>query len=121
MPAYPATLPPPTLPDYGLQPADPVARSSIEAGRRAARERFLVMPTRVPVRWIFTEAEFAVFEAWWRHVVLDGAAWFDIALANGQGITTVATQFAEDWRADALGGGDYSVAAVLHVRAMPTA
>lgn len=121
MPTWPATLPRPSAPDYGLQPFDPVARSSIEAGKRAARERFLAAPTRVPVRWIFSEAEFAVFEAWWRHAALDGAAWFDIELANGQGINAVAAQFAEDWRADALGGGAYSVAAVLHARAMPTA
>lgn len=120
MPAYPATLPAPVYDGYGLEPFDPVARSSIGTGRRAARERFATAPARVAVSWVFSEAEFAVFEAWFSRVALDGAAWFDIALADGKGMTTVSACFAAVWRFRATSGG-YAVTATLAVRRFPLA
>ena len=119
MAAYPATLPRPTFDGYALKPVDPVARSGFEAGRLQARSRVTRAPTQIPVRWVFTEAEFAVFESWFRHVALDGAARFDVELASGQGINSLSAQFADGWHAEALSGLSYGVGATLQVRAVP--
>lgn len=121
MPLYPATLPRPSVDGYGLSPFDPVVRSRFAAGRKQSRERQRTPPTAIAVRWIFTEAELAVFESWWHHVALDGAGAFDIELANGQGINSVTASFADDWRMEALESGAYAVTANLHARVMPSA
>lgn len=120
MATWPATLPAPSAFGYGYSLADPVARSPFDSGRLQARARSLAPPSRVPVTWVLTEAEMAVFEAWFRHEALDGAAWFSTPLANGQGVTNVDAQFAEDWQATATASG-YSVSASLQVRALPLA
>lgn len=121
MAAYPATLPAPTAEGYGIRPVDRVARSNIESGARAARARFTSAPARLPVRFVFTEPELAVFEAWLRHTALDGAAAFDIDLASGQGVNSVSALFADDPRTEAHPAGGYIVTATLFARALPAA
>lgn len=121
MPAWPATLPGPTAEGYGLRPVDRVARSAIGAGGAKARARFASAPAQIPVRFVFTEAELAVFEAWLRHTVYDGALWFDIDLGSGQGVNSVSALFADDPRTDAHPAGGYVVTATLFARALPAA
>lgn len=120
MATWPATLPAPMASGYRYALADPVTRTRIEGGLLRARARTAAPPSQVDVGYQFTEAELAVFESWFRHEALDGAAWFDTPLANGQGVTTVSAQFASDWRADTSGTG-YLVSATLQVRALPLA
>jgi len=121
MAAYPATLPPPTAEGYGIRPVDRVARSTIESGARRSRARFTSAPAKMAVRFVFTEAELAVFEAWLRHTVHDGALAFDIDLASGQGINSVSALLADDPRTEAHHAGGYIVTATLFARALPAA
>ena len=115
---YPGTLPNPTRQGYGLEPQSGVERTGMEAGNARARQRFTRTPTHIPLRWVFTEAEFAVFEAWWKQVALEGAAWQDMPVANGGGITSVSARFIGPYKASMLGLG-YEVAARVEVQALP--
>lgn len=119
MATWPTTLPRPTVDAYALTLGDPVARTAIGTGRRQARERFARPGTEIAVRWVFSEVELAVFEAWYRYIARDGAAWFDCELADGQGVVTWGAQFAEKWRLAAGAGLSYAVSAKLWVRARP--
>lgn len=118
MPAYPSTLPNPTRQGYGLEPQSGVVRTDMEAGPARVRRRFTRTPTQITLRWVFTEAEFAVFEAWWAQVTLAGSAWVDMPVANGGGINSLSARFIGPYKAPMLGLG-YEVSARVEVQALP--
>lgn len=119
MPTWPATLPRPTVETYTLKPVDPVSRTQFEAGNSRSRRRFQSAPTIIPVRWAFTEAEMAVFEAWHKHEAQDGAASFSIDLANGLGISAYSAKFERMFDAPVRAGLNWIVNAELRVTARP--
>lgn len=120
MASYPATIPAPSLGGYGIDPVPGVMRSDAPGGLRRQRQRVANPGSRVTVRWVFTEAEFAVFEAWFAHTLNHGAAWFSTSLRNGQGASTVTARFDGVWDAAATGVA-WVVSAVLRVRVLPVA
>lgn len=118
MAAYPATLPNPTRSGYGLEPQSGSARTDMEAGPARVRRRYTATPTQVALHWIFTEAEFAVFEAWWAQTTQDGSAWVEMPIANGGGINSLSARFIGPYKAPMRGLG-YEVAARVEVRTLP--
>ena len=84
--AWPSTLPPPTVEGYGLSPQEAVLRTDMESGPARQRRRFRQTPTRISVRWMFTEFEFALFEAWYKYHADEGGQWFEITLLGGLGL-----------------------------------
>lgn len=118
MPAYPATMPYPTQQGYGLAPQSAVARTDMEAGAGRARRRFRSKPTRITLRWLLTEAQFAVFEAWWSLTTLDGTVWCDMPVLNGGGVTSVSSRFTGPYR-EALSNILHEVSAEVEVRSLP--
>lgn len=120
MAAWPATIPAPAFDGYGISPVDGVLRSDQPSGLRSARQRSVSRQSLINVRWVFTEAEFAVFEAWHHHTVLDGAAWFSVSLRNGQGASTHTARFNGPWEATPLAGtGTWAVSGTLRVQSRP--
>lgn len=120
MSAYPSTLPRPQVEGYGIEPDDPVIKTEMDGGNTRFRRRYTAFPSQITARWTFTQHEFAVFEAWHRHTILDGAAWFDVDLANGLGISSHEAHFVGMWKSSALPGLGASVSATLMVRSRPT-
>lgn len=119
MPAWPSTLPKPLAASYALEPESRMARTDMEAGPARQRRRFTSGPTRVPVEWSFSQQQMAIFEAWWRYQVRDGADWFDVKMLNGKGVSTVEARFVEPYRARrAL--PRWVVSGVLELRSLPT-
>lgn len=116
--AYPITLPYPARQPYSLAPQSTVARTDMEAGAGRARRRFRGAPTRIALRWLLTEAQFAVFEAWWSLTALDGTAWQDMPVLNGCGVSSVSARFTGPYR-HALAGARHEVTAEIEVRALP--
>jgi hypothetical protein len=86
--SYPALLPAPTR-DYSLGIKNSAIRTQMESGRYRQRRRFLDSENTISVKWLFTDAEFQLFESWTFHA-LDGAtAWFECpVLVSGGGVTT---------------------------------
>ncbi|MDP2505380.1 hypothetical protein [Oceanobacter sp. 3_MG-2023] len=85
--SYPATLPAPTR-DYSLTINNSAIRTQMESGRYRQRRRFLDSENTISVKWLFTDAEFQLFESWTFHA-LDGAtSWFECPVVSGGGVTT---------------------------------
>ena len=72
---WPNTLPLPSVEGYGLTPQEAVLRTDMESGPARQRRRFRQTPTRITVRWLFSEFEFALFEAWYKYHADEGGQW----------------------------------------------
>lgn len=118
MPAYPSTLPRPTRQGYGLEPRDCTQRTPMEFGVGRVRRRFTRAPTDILLRWQFTQAEFAQFEAWWTQITLDGSVAIDMPLANGDGVNSLSARFVGAYHATLRGTG-YEVAAKVDTTSLP--
>eukprot|EP01036_Dinobryon_divergens_P060558 gene60558-80760_t len=65
MPTFPTQLPAPLINGYTLQPQDVGIRTSMDSGIARTRKRFSTRPiTTVPVNWLMTQNQFAIFDAW---------------------------------------------------------
>ena len=95
MPAWPSTLPAPLLDGYSLKPDSRLRRTEMESGPAKQRRIATAGPTVVTLSWIFNRQQYAVFSAWFHHIVADGQEWFDMTLRTAQGENTVRVRFKE--------------------------
>lgn len=121
MAGYPDTLPLPEVEGYGIQPQAAFIRTDMDQGPARQRRRFTTAPTHYPVKWIMTEEQMELFEAWYEGAADAGAAWFTVQLRNGRGLQQVEARFMQPWQAGLLGGWHYEVSATLEVRNRPLA
>lgn len=119
MPAWPSIFPAPLLMGYAIEPESAVARTDMDAGPARQRRRYTATPTMTPASVMLTEAEFAIFEAWHRHELQDGASWFTAPVRNGQGVTLQECRFVEAWKASPVSGTDFEVSMKWEVRDRP--
>jgi hypothetical protein len=91
--SWPDKLPLPTFEGYGIEPQDGVLRTEMEAGPARQRRRFTQVPSRIPVRWSFTQWEFGIFESWYKWKGMEGAVWFSMDLLGGLGLVTHEARF----------------------------
>lgn len=118
MATWPNTLPQPLASGYSIQPQQAFIRTDMDQGPARQRRRFTTTPSSYDVQWLMTEAEFAIFESWYRDEADDGAAWFTIGLNNGKGLQNVEARFQQPWVA-ASASTKYQVSATLEVRNRP--
>jgi hypothetical protein len=117
--SYPALLPAPTR-DYSLGIKNSAIRTQMESGRYRQRRRFLDSENTISVKWLFTDAEFQLFESWTFHA-LDGAtAWFECqVLVSGGGVTTHQVRIQSgSLQAQLNRDGGWTVTAVMDVEAI---
>jgi len=117
METWPGLLPNPST-GYALNPVDPVVRSDVEQGPARSRRRFTSAPTKAPVTWKLNKEQFAIFEAFHHYRLNDGAAWFNVNIINGQGLTLCEARFSKMWQAKAA-GNRWRVTAELEIRNRP--
>lgn len=118
--AWPATLPLPTLEGYGLSPQEAVLRTDMEAGPARQRRRFRSTPARIAVRWLMSEYQFALFEAWYKFHADEGAQWFEMPLLGGLGLITHEARFTRQFDARLLPARRWEVRSELDIRERPT-
>ena len=118
-PVWPTQLPALLRAGYEINPEDPLIRTQMDAGPSRVRRRFTAIPSKVPGKWRMNQTQFAIFEAWHKYDLLDGAAWFTVNLANGQGIQAMEAHFTSPPKKTLLGGMNWEVSAGLEVRVMP--
>jgi len=93
---YPAELPYPQRTGYNTQTVQPFIRTQLTSGRARQRRRFSSVPSDYTVNWIFSSNnEVALFEAWFRYKVNDGAAWFNCKLKTPLGLGDYVCRFTE--------------------------
>jgi hypothetical protein len=120
MATFPATLPVPSHNGYQLAPADQTVRTDMEVGAARQRRRTTARNDQISLTWIFTDAEMAVFRAWFddSDEAAGGAAWFTgLYLALGEtGLTSAECRFNGPYSASAMPGLNWTVTAKLEVR-----
>ena len=109
----------PLMSGYGIQPGKAILRTEMESGTARQRRLSNSVPTRVPGRWTLNQAGFKAFEAWFRHTLKDGTAWYSQQLVNGSGSVTVDARFPEPYRAEMVSAGVWQITAELEVRNFP--
>ena len=117
---WPTTLPPPSVEGYGLTPQEAVLRTDMESGPARQRRRFRQTPTRITVRWLFLETQFALFEAWYKYHADEGGQWFEITLLGGLGLLPHEARFTRQFEARLLSARRWEVKGELEIRERPT-
>jgi hypothetical protein len=116
---FPATLPMPLAEPYAVKPADGVVRTDMEQGPARQRREFTQVPTKIPVKWRFTDAEYAVFDAWYQWKGKAGAEWFIIPLRSGLGVVDHVARFTKQYEAPLQKGIYWLVSMELETRDRP--
>jgi hypothetical protein len=116
---FPATLPMPLAEPYAVKPADGVVRTDMEQGPARQRREFTQVPTKIPVKWRFTDGQYAVFDAWYQWKGKAGAEWFVIPLRSGLGVIDHVARFTKQYEAPLSSGGFWLVTVELEVRDRP--
>ena len=106
---WPDMLPTPSKPGYKLAPVDPSRRTDMEVGAKRVRRMTRARRDTVDAQWRFTDAEMALFRAWYGDepwsLAGDSEALTDWALTNAtsvqDGIVGPSGQLADKIRASA--------------------
>lgn len=107
LPAFPSGLPCPLQTGYGLQHVSPLLRSEMVSGRARQRRIFTSVPTIVSVQWLFSHPQAQAFEAWFRSMISDGAAWFSVTLRTPLGYKPYTARFTSIYQGPRLVAGRY--------------
>ncbi len=84
---YPSDyLPGPLKDSFGLKPVSPLKSTDMVTGRRRQRRAYTSVPTNTDIAWIFNDAQAQAFEAWFRDVLTDGSARFNMPLLTPVGL-----------------------------------
>ena len=117
--SWPATLPLPTIDGYSIRPGEAIVRTEMEAGPARQRRRFTQVPSRIAVRWLLRQDQFALFESWYRWHAKEGAEWFEIDLLGGIGLSDHEARFTRQFEARPRGGVLWEVISELEIRERP--
>ena len=90
---YPADLPPPARGSYALEHVNTLLRTTLEGGQAAQRRAYQYAPTRMRVEWLLSAPQAQVFEAFYRHTLVDGSRWFVCPLSTPAGTEGIAARF----------------------------
>lgn len=100
-------LPLPLQDGFAYQPISPLLRTEMTSGRARQRRRYTSTPTQAAVSWIMTDGQGQAFEAWFRDVITDGSAWFNMMLKAPTGIKPYVCRFVDIYEGPTLIGGKY--------------
>jgi hypothetical protein len=116
-PTWPATLPAPLVSGYGIQPNDQTIRTDMESGSPRVRRRTAARLDEYALSVSLSDAQMAIFRAWWDDDAAGGAAWFTMSLWAGDGgADSVEARFKGPWRADMIGNHRWLVSGTVEVR-----
>ena len=77
LPDWPDCLPLPQIYGYSVALADANnARGGGKFGPATSRNRFTRQSASISVSYVMSDLQLGIFEAWWRHILNDGAGWF---------------------------------------------
>ena len=85
--SWPDVLPAPTR-DYSLGVNHGLVRTQMESGRIRQERGFLDSENEASVVWLFSDAQYQLFDSWVYHALNGGADWFECPIVSGGGVTT---------------------------------
>lgn len=118
MTSWPSILPSPLKDGYEIRPQDGILRTEMEAGPARQRREYTQVPTRIPVKWLFTSTEYAVFESWYLHEAKEGSEWFEVELLGGLGLSLHEARLTRMFQAKPI-GVVWEVTAEFEIRERP--
>lgn len=119
MATWPATLPAPSISGYGVDPVDQTVRTGMEVGTQRVRRRSFAQVDTVPVQWTMSDAQMAIFRAWFddSSEADGGAGWFSVSLLLGNGgFQTVEAKFLGPYKAVYVPHMHWAVTGKIEVR-----
>ena len=117
MATWPETLPAPLLAGYGIQPNKQTIGSDMEVGAPRVRRITAARLDDYPLSVNLSDAQMAIFRAWWDDDAAGGAAWFTMTLWTGDGgAQSVEARFNGHWKADMVGNHRWLVTGTVEVR-----
>jgi hypothetical protein len=84
------------------------ARGGGQFGPALSRNRMSRQSAVISVSYVFTELQHGIFEAWWKHILNDGASWFTQTQA-GEGLETNTVRFVGGYAATLQTAGVWNV------------
>ena len=115
-PVWPSCLPLPQIAGYTVGMGDAVNARDID-GQVIARNRFRRQSEAVGVALVMTGLQFGIFEAWFKHEIASGAAWFTLTL-DGEDLASHVARIDGGYKA-ALDGTAWRVSMSTLVDAPP--
>ena len=119
LPAWPAALPLPKVGSVTITTTDPAVRSAIAMGTPQARLRFRRQVAATPLRLTMNDVQLAIFEAWFRQTISNGAAWFTMSLLGETGLATHTVRLLGGYAAGLQTLGAWDVTMRLAVESPP--
>jgi hypothetical protein len=120
MATWPTTLPDISISGYALSPVDQTVRTDMEGGAPRTRRRTTARNDKLTVAWLMTDAQFAIFRAWFENAstgIAGGAAWFTFSAAIGTtGVVSLEGRFVGPYKTSLAAALIWNVNAELEVR-----
>lgn len=100
---FPAELPNPLREGHEMNHISPFSVTPMQSGRSRNRRNFTSVPSIATYNWLFrTDAQAALFEAWFRDTINDGVDWFNIRYKTPLGMSTLVCKFSEMYKGPIL-------------------
>ncbi|EFC5129665.1 TPA: hypothetical protein JLF01_002029 [Escherichia coli] len=113
-------LPMPQRSGHGFTPVSPLQRSTMTSGRTRQRRKYTSVPTEASVSWVFNDAQAQLFEVWFRDVITDGAAWFNMRMRTPMSVGDYVCRFKDIYDGPVLFGlGFWKFTATLELWERP--
>lgn len=104
---------------YAIQPVTGFMRTEMEIGVARQRRIATAMPTNVSFKLLLNREAFSVFEAWYKHELQNGAAWFSMPIDCGQGFVYTDTRFTDSYSVSAAALELYEIECHVECRELP--
>lgn len=120
---YPEQLPWPERQGYTFRDVATFDTTEMADGRSVNRLKFDFVPSRVNVSWSFSsDLEASLFRAWFRDVIFNGTAWFNMPLKTPEGEKHYICKFFTMYQGpDLVGLCDWRATATLEMFERPMA
>lgn len=111
IPVWPTCLPLAKIDGYTVALGDANnVRGGGKFGPALSRNRFTRQTASISIALVMTELQFGIFEAWWRHIIHDGASWFT-QKQDCEGLQDSTCRFVGGYQAALQTAGVWSVSA----------
>lgn len=109
LPVWPSCLPLAKIDGYTVAMGDANnVRGGGSFGPALSRNRFTRQAATIGISLVMTDTQFGIFEAWWKHILNDGASWFTMQ-QDGESLQNNTCRFVGGYQATIQTAGLWAV------------